>query len=80
MCPRGVSILQRILFSIFSIAEFIFQYHDLYQHAVGRDPGRGTYYQYLRVWMGGGGGSGIHCSLNIYPIIRLIKILGYSLK
>ena len=28
----------------------------------------------------GGGGSGIHYSLNIKPIIYLIKILGYSLK
>ena len=28
----------------------------------------------------GGGGSGIHYSLKIYPIIHLIKILGYSLK
>ena len=27
-----------------------------------------------------GGGSGIHYSLKIQPIIRLIKILGYSLK
>ena len=29
---------------------------------------------------GGGGGSGIYYSLKIQPIIRLIKILGYSLK
>ena len=29
---------------------------------------------------GGGGGSGIHYSLKILPIIHLIKILGYSLK
>ena len=29
---------------------------------------------------GGGGGSGIHYSLKIWPIINLIKILGYSLK
>ena len=28
----------------------------------------------------GGGGSGIHYSLNNLPIIHLIKILGYSLK
>ena len=28
----------------------------------------------------GGGGSGIHYSLKINPIIHLIKILGYSLK
>ena len=28
----------------------------------------------------GGGGSGIHYSLKIWPIIHLIKILGYSLK
>ena len=28
----------------------------------------------------GGGGSGIHYSLKIKPIIHLIKILGYSLK
>ena len=28
----------------------------------------------------GGGGSGIHYSLKIQPIIHLIKILGYSLK
>ena len=27
-----------------------------------------------------GGGSGIHYSLKIEPIIHLIKILGYSLK
>ena len=27
-----------------------------------------------------GGGSGIHYSLKIWPIIHLIKILGYSLK
>ena len=26
------------------------------------------------------GGSGIHYSLNIYPIIHLIKVLDYSLK
>ena len=26
------------------------------------------------------GGSVIHCSLKIWPIIHLIKILGYSLK
>ena len=30
----------------------------------------------MRAWMG----SGIHYSLNIKPIIHLIKILGYSLK
>ena len=30
--------------------------------------------------MGGGGGSGIHYSLQIQPLIHLIKILGYSLK
>ena len=29
---------------------------------------------------GGGGGSGIHYSFKIKPIIHLIKILGYSLK
>ena len=29
---------------------------------------------------GGGGGSGINYSLEIEPIIHLIKILGYSLK
>ena len=29
---------------------------------------------------GGGGGSGIHYSLKIKPIIHLIKIFGYSLK
>ena len=28
----------------------------------------------------GGGGSGIHFSSKIYPIIHLTKILGYSLK
>ena len=28
----------------------------------------------------GGGGSGIHNSLKIWPIIHLIKILGYTLK
>ena len=28
----------------------------------------------------GGGGSGIHYSLKIKPIIHLIKILGYSLN
>ena len=28
----------------------------------------------------GGGGSGIHYSLKIQPIIHLIKILSYSLK
>ena len=33
---------------------------------------------HMRVWMGGG--SGIHYSLRIKPIIHLIKILGYSLK
>ena len=32
---------------------------------------------YMRVWMGG---SGIHYSLKIQPIIHLIKILSYSLK
>ena len=31
----------------------------------------------MRVCMGG---SGIHYSLNIYPIIHLIKVLDYSLK
>ena len=35
---------------------------------------------YMRVWIGGGGGSGIHFSLKIQPIISLIKILGNSLK
>ena len=29
---------------------------------------------------GGGWGSGIHYSLNIYSIFHLIKILGYSSK
>ena len=29
---------------------------------------------------GGGGGSDIHYSFKIQPIIHLIKILGYSLK
>ena len=29
--------------------------------------------------MGGGGGSGIHYSLKIKPIIHLIKILGYNI-
>ena len=31
----------------------------------------------MRVWMGG---SGVHYSLKVLPIIHLIKILGYSLK
>ena len=34
----------------------------------------------MRVWMEGGGGSGIHYSLKIWPIIHLIKILGHSFK
>ena len=34
----------------------------------------------MRVWMEGGGGSGIHYSLKIWPIIYLIIILGLSFK
>ena len=37
----------------------------------------GTQKIFMRVWMGG---SGIHYSLKNYPIIHLIKILGFSLK
>ena len=35
---------------------------------------------YIHEGLDGEGGSGIHYSLKIQPIIHLIKILGYSLK
>ena len=51
------------------------QYHEYLLHAM-----KDVCISVLVTNEGLDGGSGIHYSLEIYPIIRLIKILGYSLK